>query len=680
MRRTQVFLAVLAAVLAVNFAVEEVAGLDGEGGSPVQLAPAGSWPAQVGEGKKAKTVTVNVVKKVSVPKPTVKELVPTKKAAALKKFKKETGHSPKSASEKKAVKKIAKRKAASALNKMDRNKDALRIARRKEKRYNRTIKRKERMVQKVMRNEEYLAAKDRRKLERKLAKKNKVLKIRAKRAKKSLAKAERKKFKADHADTLDNRLQAQVAKNTLKAKLWRAKDDKAHTADLRAHAIVHKYNAAKKKAKEDIKESRNVLEHMEEHEAEAAVVNKEAKIKVEFEDEDAAKVRVMLKKLVAKRNAIDKFTKNLDKKAKRDFKAAKAGVGKSKVDHANAKKKYDKYTKLAGAAEGKAVKSRKQKAQANREVVAALKMGKDATAIKAAESHTYLKKRLGKEEAIRDKEDTKAKGENKLMGAAMVELAKSLKLDTLSRKESNRVVQDRMTMAAQVKKIRFLKSEVKTHERAAASAKKRAKAALLKVKKMRIDANLKNQQAKAKLRLIDTIEMKIAKQKMKGADRAFKISKYKRKLSEARMDKSMKKEKEMAVLAKKLNDKKQDSKMKLVARVTKAKRSKKKQAKAVEKLTAREFKDKKRIERAQANILKLKKLSMKAKLAYKKKVRAAAAKPATPKGKVKGKKKKGKKLLKGKKKKGKEESLAESNSISSIEAAMKKEFGVTPIV
>merc|ERR1712070_444628 len=186
------------------------------------------------------------------------------------------------------------------------------------------------------------------------------------------------------------------------------------------------------------------------------------------------------------------------------------------------------------------------------------------------------------------------------------------------------------------------------------------------------------QQAKAKLRLIDTIEMKIAKQKMKGADRAFKISKYKRKLSEARMDKSM--EKEMAVLAKKLNDKKQDSKMKLVARVTKAKRSKKKQEKAVEKLTAREFKDKKRIERAQANILKLKKLSMKAKLAYKKKVRAAAAKPAKPKGKVKGKKKKGKKLLKGKKKKGKEESLAESNSISSIAAAMKKEFGVTPIV
>merc|ERR1711977_670256 len=138
----------------------------------------------------------------------------------------------------------------------------------------RSIKRKKDMVAKVMRNEEYVAAKQKRELTAKNKVEERKLKRRTKRTQKSLEKAEKKKFRANHAEDLDASAQARVARLSVLAKKAGAKDTKANTAEIRARAVVHKYIGELKQAKIDIETSSNTLEHMEEHEEEARVVNK----------------------------------------------------------------------------------------------------------------------------------------------------------------------------------------------------------------------------------------------------------------------------------------------------------------------------------------------------------------------------------------------------------------------
>merc|ERR1711959_244544 len=161
--------------------------------------------------------------------------------------------------------------------------------------------------------------------------------------------------------------------------------------------------------------SEHFLEHVEDHEEAARVEEKEARIKVDFETEDAKKVKMLLAKLEAKK---------------------------------------DKTIKLKKAA--------------NQGVVLGLSMGKDDKAISSAENHTYLRKVEGKDTKKVDANDIKAKGQNKMMGASMKELEKAEALDTVSRKEGVRVKLNRQTMSAQVKKIAFYKKEVAEHEKTAA--------------------------------------------------------------------------------------------------------------------------------------------------------------------------------------------------------------------
>merc|ERR1711871_1120940 len=144
-------------------------------------------------------------------------------------------------------------------------------------------------------------------------------------------------------------------------------------------------------------------------------------------------------------------------------------------------------------------------------------MGKDSQAIKAAENYSSLKKKENKDKSKVDKEDIKAKGQNKMMGAAMAELAKAEALETAARKQKELVKQHRITMRTQVEKISFLKNEVRKHKEKAEEADKRAKDAMYRVKNMRKDAVRNREEAMARERYAENIDRPLASRAKKKA-------------------------------------------------------------------------------------------------------------------------------------------------------------------
>merc|ERR1711998_432254 len=131
-------------------------------------------------------------------------------------------------------------------------------------------------------------------------------------------------------------------------------------------------------------------------------------------------------------------------------------------------------------------------------------------AIKSAENYSTLKKKEAKDKTKVDQEDIQAKGQNKMMGAAMAELAKSEALETVARKQKDLVKQHRITMRTQVEKIDFLKAEVKKHREKAEEADKKAKDALHRVKNMRKDAIRQREEALARDRYAKNIDIPMA--------------------------------------------------------------------------------------------------------------------------------------------------------------------------
>jgi len=238
------------------------------------------------------------------------------------------------------------------------------------------------------------------------------------------------------------------------------------------------------------------------------------------------------------------------------------------------KNKFDKLTKEVAKHEAKIVKAKKQQKMANDGVVLGLKMGKNAKAIKSAESENYLDKRVKVYKKDVDREDVKAKGQQKLMGASMTELEKAEALQTLARKQKNRVKSDRETMAAQVKKIAFLKSEVNTHETNAMAAKKGAKASLIRVQSMRKKAIDARDKAVSKKEYLKNVDIPLVINEKRKAKSDLKNDKYKMKKSEDLVEELEKKEKYFTEKDKKestTNKIDQERAMKRRKQVTKAK-------------------------------------------------------------------------------------------------------------
>jgi len=650
MRLHALFLVVVA--VAVNSG--EVAELDGADGVHTLAADEFLQLSEQG-GKAVRSVTVNVKgPKARAPEPTVKSLTPKHEELEKAKWKKKKSNKGKTMSkaQMKEVKRVAKVAAAKEINNGRKTKTALKKARRKEKETAKKIKKMKATIKKVANNNAYAANQKDRKETRKL----KASKIKMERREKSVEKAAKKtareKFELENAD----KLLVAAKKRVLKAKdrLTKAerRDEDVDDSITKSGEIVAKDKAEIEKQKETVFHSEHVLEHVEDHEEAARVEEKEARIKVEFEEEDAKKVKVLLKKLVAKRAAVDKFTKTLDKKAKRDFKAAKVGIAKAKGDYAAAKGKYDKFTKKVAKWEAKLTKTRKLKADANQGVVLGLSMGKDARAIKSAENHTYLRKVEAKDSKNVDKNDIRAKGQSKLMSASMKELEKAEALDTVSRKESNRVRLNRETMKAQVKKIGFYKKEVAEHEHEAEEAKKRAAAALKRAKTLRTTTEDNLQKAKSRLRWLSNVDIPLAIKAGKKAKGQKINSKQAVKEAKDALSDARKEEKRFDKLVQSASNKKVILKMKLAQKKAKAKVAKKQEQKADDKKKDTKFKKKQKAAEQKAAI---------AKAAKKKKAKKAAAK---------------KKVAAKKKKNSRKEEVSED--LAEARASFVKKYGFEP--
>jgi len=497
--------------------------------------------------------------------------------------KKNKGAKP-SKEEQKEIKRIAVSAAAEEINGSDKKKAALKKTKRTEKKLVKKIKRDEKNMKKVADNLKIAAESKARREDRKLTAEKKRVQRKEIKKEAALSKADKAKFDAESAAkelaAADDELQKAKAEHARAVKTVSTDSDTV----IKANLLLAKDKAAYEDSVKTKRDKDYFLDHIEDHEEEARMKNKSAKIKVAFEEEDAKKVKVLLKKMVAKRNAVDKFTKSLDKKSKRDYKASQVGIAKAKGDYAKAKTKFDKLTKEVAKHEAKIVKAKKQQKMANDGVVLGLKMGKNAKVIKSAESENYLDKRVKVYKKDVDREDVKAKGQQKMMSASMTELEKAEALQTLARKQKNRVKSDRETMAAQVKKIKFLKSEVKTHEANAMSAKKSAKESLIRVKTMRKKAIDARDKAVSKKEYLKKVDIPLVINERRKAKSDLKSDKYKMKKAEDRVEELEKKEKYLTEKEKKESTKNkidQERAMKRRKQVTKAKS---KEAKAANKI------------------------------------------------------------------------------------------------
>jgi len=473
------------------------------------------------------TITVPVSPgQAEAPQPTIETLMPKHTKLVTEKFKTANGGKEPDELENVEIKRLAVKDAAAEINEAQQHRDAIEVAKMKEQRLIRKIKRDKDTIGKVSQNEEYAARKAYESADRKV----KYLE----------SKANKREYEAEEEMQVLNKEKMDMEsayKKRIKAKqdVIRGKElqvaeqkkvDDAMDAVMKAETIQAKAKSTIEESKDEVIKKTDFLDNIEAHEADARLQYRQAKIQKEFEEGDARKVKVLLKRLTAKKKAIFKFTRSLDQKSQRDFRAAEAGIEKAKSDYAEAKGEYDKFTRKAGEYEKKLLDTQKNIEMAKKGVVMGVNTGRDSMAIKSAENYGSLKKTEAKDKTKVDTEDINAKGQNKMMGAAMAELAKSEALETVARKQKDMVKQHRITMTMQVEKIDFLKAEVKKHLEKAAEADKKAKSAMKKVRTMRKNAIRARDEAKSRERYAQHIDVPMSGRAAKKAHEILERDKF----------------------------------------------------------------------------------------------------------------------------------------------------------
>merc|ERR1719247_1846714 len=548
--------AIFVALVAANSADTDVAD------SLEVLSDDGVKPLEVdeflqSEGGKVSQVVVNVAKKARAPEPTVKALTPKHEEIQKSKWKKTHKGKVLTKSALTEIKRVAKVAASKEINQARRNKVALKKARRQEKELIRQVKKNRKFASQVEANRQYSAQQSRRKEARVEKAAARKLRRRTKKEEKAAALAIRAQYEAEHAGELAKKAKAATVKARDHLLRTQRQDEMNADSVTKAGVILAKHNAEIETQQEAVHRAKHVLEHIEDHEEAAHMEVNEAKIKADFEEADARKVSHLLKKLMAKKAAVDKFTKTL-----------------------HLKSKLDKFTKEAAKYESKLTHTKKLIKEANQGVVLGLSMGKSAKAIKSAENHSYLRKVESKMAQKVDKADVKAKGQNKLMGASMQELEKAEALDTVARKEADRVKQNRATVKAQVKKIAFFKSEVAAHKQSAEKAKRRAALALHRAKTIRSNAETTVKKGEARLRWLRSVVVPFGVRAQKKAKNAKRISKQKVKEAKDKLSDAVVSERRLALLAQKQVNGKNAAKEKLQKKKVKMKSATKQKRRA----------------------------------------------------------------------------------------------------
>jgi hypothetical protein len=427
-------------------------------------------------------------------------------------------------------------------------------------------------------------------------------------AKKKSVPAAAKAAKAASAavDSANKVVQDEKAAKNEKAQLVTAvkKKEAAEDSVAKAEQILDSSKGDIEKAEDEAYEKEHFLKNIDEHEEEAQTEKKEADVRVKFELEDAKKVKALLKKMEAKKVAVSKFTKALDKSSKLDYAAAKSGIAKAKGDYAKGKSGLDKITKEVAKHEAKLEKTKKLIKLAVEGVTIGFKKNRNADVIKSAENDSFLQHRKAEYQKDVDKENIKASGKQKLMAAANKELQKAEKLQTLARKQKERVRSDKETVAAQLKKIEFFKKEVKKAEANAVLHRKRGKAALKRVHTMRIDAIDAKEKAEAKVRYLKRINIPLTKRVLRHAKTQVEEASLIEKQAQDRVD---------AINKKLAQETKRNAKKQTKKKITKE-NSEKKDKKTKTKLKAmdavkdkvkgNDFKDKKEYEKMKKTVKK----------------------------------------------------------------------------
>lgn len=514
------------------------------------------------------------------PDPTIETLTPKHEKKKAEEFKTANNGREPDKIEKMELKRMAVQSAADEINTAQQNKDGLEIAKNKEKRLIRKIKRDKQDIDKVSKNEEYAARKAYETADRKVKYLESKSNRRTYEAEDELHKLNKEKEDTKRAYT--KRMKAK--KDILEAKERHVEEqrkvDHAQNSVMKAKTILAKAKSTIEESKDEVIKKTDFLNNIEAHEADARLEYRQAKIAKEFEEDDARKVGLLLKRLTAKKRAIFKFTKSLDQKAQRDFRAAEAGIEKAKSDYEEAKSQFDHFTKMAGKFEKKLIDTQKNVELAKKGVVMGVNAGRDSMAIKSAENYSSLKKKERKDQTKVDSEDIKAKGQNKMMGAAMAELAKSEALETVARKQKDTVKQHRITMRMQVEKIDFLKNEVRKHKEKAEEADKKAKAAMHKIKNMRKDAIRARDEAKARARYAKHIDVPMASRAAKKATQIYDRDKYTEKAEDDNIMTLHREARQYYLQARKLKKQRENTEEKVKKAVDRASFAKKKMQKA----------------------------------------------------------------------------------------------------
>merc|ERR1711988_167777 len=350
------------------------------------------------------------------PTSTVKSLTPKYMQNETAKWKKANPGKKPSKADRKEFKRLAKTAAAKEINDAAKTETANKKAQEKEKALEKKIGKAKKTIARVERAKAYRADEKARENMRALSRaKAAKARVMTKQIRK-YSKAEKATAFADQSSDLVKKLKADLqAAQRLLVKTKKKQEDSADSV-IKAGEILEKNKGLIEKLGDEAHMKEHFLKNIEEHEEEARTENKEAQIKMNFELDDAKRVKVLLKKLEAKKAAIDKFTQTLDKKSKRDYAAARSGIAKAKGDYAKAKSSFDKLTKEVAKHESKVTKTKKLIKLATEGVITGLKMSKDAKTIQSAENDEYLQKKKTLYQKDVDKEDVKAKGQQKLMG------------------------------------------------------------------------------------------------------------------------------------------------------------------------------------------------------------------------------------------------------------------------
>jgi len=468
---------------------------------------------------KPKTVQVSVPKSpAEPPQPTIKSLMPKHEAKQTAAYQKKNGGQMPDAKAKLEINRKAVQSAAKEINDAQAAEKAAWKAGKKIRKLRKKIGYDRRTIKAVERNEAYAAKKAFEAQDRKVKRLAYKTKLRTKAASKQLKKMKKAATRVHTA--LESAHRVDQAIINARKRYLEANDvlKKADQSQYKQNTVLAKAKAVGRNSRMDVQRANQFLDNVEAHKAKARLTYRSSKILAEYEEQDAEKVGIILRRLTAKRDAVFKFTKSLDAKAQRDLKAATSSIEKAKDDYATATAAKRMHAGLLVKFKQKYKKSVKYAEDSRIGVIEGIDDNYPISAIIAGENYNRLKKVELKDQGEMDREVLAVKEQKELIKVAEADLARAQALKTKGDKQMQLVAQKKITMRAQLEKIDFLKAEVKRHKEKGERAAVAARDALHAVKNMEKAAIHRRHQAVARERYAVHIETPLARQALKKAN------------------------------------------------------------------------------------------------------------------------------------------------------------------